>query len=236
MIKLIRSIVNRINNDRRILAIIIAFNIIGSLFGLYYYWEQLMMTPWYLWIFVPDCPLYTFLMIFALIFLIAGKRYNTFNTVVAVGLSMYGSWTMLVLLYFREIYFDPTNALMSVGLFVSHFGMALECVLLLPYLKNVKPHSWLIAWAWFTVQTFFDYFVPYTYNGFTMRLHPLAILEYYARRTTYAGILSEKLNVVMFITFAMCFIFVGLIFFLAKTWEGKIFSSGIVQKDANTAK
>ena len=97
-----------------------------------------MMTPWYLSIFVPDCPLYTFLMIFALIFLVLGKRYNTFNTIVTVGLSMYGTWTMLVLLYFNELYFSPANALMSTGLFVSHGGMALESVLLLPYLKKTK--------------------------------------------------------------------------------------------------
>lgn len=219
MIKIIRSIIDWIYRDHRILSIIIAINIIGSLFGLYYYWDQLMMTPWYLWIFVPDCPLYTFLMIFALIFLVLGKRYNTFNTIVAVGLSMYGTWTMLVLLYFNELYFSPANALMSTGLFVSHGGMALESVLLLPYLKKTKIIPWLIAGAWFLIQTFFDYFVPFTYNGMTMRLHPLATLEYYYAGSSYFGVIASKLNVVMYATFAMCFIFIAIVYVLSKTWD-----------------
>lgn len=227
MIKIIRSIIDWIYRDHRILTIIIAINIIGSLFGLYYYWEQLMMTPWYLWIFVPDCPLYTFLMIFALLFLVLGKRYDIFNTVTAVGLSMYGTWTMFVLLYFNEIYFSPANALMSTGLFVSHFGMAIESVLLLPYLKNTKIAPWLIAGAWFLIQTVFDYFVPFTYDGLAMRLHPLAILEYYYKGSDYFGVLSSKLDVVMYVTFAMCFIFVGIIYVLSKTWDMSI---GTVKK------
>jgi uncharacterized membrane protein YpjA len=219
LIKIIRSIIDWIYRDHRILTVIIAINIIGSLFGLYYYWDQLMMTPWYLWIFVPDCPLYTFLLIFALIFLILGQRYDTFNTMTAVGLSMYGTWTMFVLLYFKEVFFSPANALMSVGLFVSHGGMALESVLLLPYLKKTKLIPWLIAGAWFLVQTFFDYFVPFTYNGQTMRLHPLAILEYYNTGSSYFTTLTAKLNVVMCVTFAMCFIFVAMIYVLSKTWD-----------------
>jgi uncharacterized membrane protein YpjA len=219
LIKIIRSIIDWIYRDHRILTIIIAINIIGSLFGLYYYWDQLMMTPWYLWIFVPDCPLYTFLMIFALIFLVLGKRYDTFNAMTAVGLSMYGTWTMFVLLYFNEVYFSPANALMSTGLFVSHGGMALESVLLLPYLKSSKLVPWLIAGAWFLVQTFFDYFVPFTYNGLAMRLHPLAILENYYAGSTYFDVFSSKLNVVMYVTFAMCFIFIAMIYVLSKTWN-----------------
>ncbi len=178
-----------------------------------------MMTPWYYWIFVPDCPLYTFLMIFALLFLVLGKRYDTFNAVTAVGLSMYGTWTMLVLLYFNEVFFSPGNALMSVGLFVSHGGMALESVLLLPYLKKTKVIPWLIAGAWFLLQTVFDYFVPFTYNGLTMRLHPLAILEYYAQGQAGFDIMTSKLDVVMYATFAMCFIFVAMIYVISKTWD-----------------
>ena len=219
MIKIIRSIIDWIYRDHRILSIIIAINIVGSLFGLYYYWDQLMMTPWYYWIFVPDCPLYTFLMIFALIFLVLGKRYDTFNAVTAVGLSMYGTWTMFVLLYFNEIYFAPQNALMSMGLFVSHGGMAIESVLLLPYLKRTKLVPWIIAGAWFLVQTLFDYFVPFMYNGLTMRLHPLAILEYYAQGEAGFEIITSKLNMVMYATFAMCFLFVVMIYVLSKTWD-----------------
>ncbi len=192
-----------------------------------------MMTPWYYWIFVPDCPLYTFLMIFALIFLILGKRYDTFNAVTAVGLSMYGTWTMFVLLYFNEIYFAPENALMSMGLFVSHGGMAIESVLLLPYLKRTKLFPWIIAGAWFLAQTVFDYFVPFMYNGLTMRLHPLAILEYYAQGEAGFEILTSKLNMIMYVTFAMCFLFVIMIYVLSKTWDMDIDQVIKIKKDVS---
>lgn len=232
MIKIVRSIVDHVYKDRRILALVIFINIIGSLFGLYYYWEQLSVTPWYYWIFVPDCPLYTFLMIFALIFLIAGKRYDTFNTITAVGLAMYGTWTMVILLYFNEIYFAPANALMSTGLFVSHFGMALESVLLMPYLKKVGIISWLIAWAWFFIQTVFDYFVPYIHNGLTMRLHPLALVEYYSQGYPGFTVLTVKLDMVMYLTFAMTIIYVVTVYVLAKTWDVAIKDTSKVAKES----
>src|SRR5512146_888785 len=126
MFGLIRKIIDGINADRRLLIVILLINIAGSLFGLYYYWDQLMVTPWYLWLAVPDCPLYTFFMIFALLLVLLGRPSDTLNAVTAVGLSMYGTWTVVVLLYFREIYFSPANALMSSGLWISHAGMALE--------------------------------------------------------------------------------------------------------------
>jgi len=128
----IQWVVDLVYGDKRLLALIVLINIAGSAFGLYYYWEQLMMTPWYYWIFVPDCPLYTFFMIFALIFIATGKRYDRSNVITAVGLAMYGTWTMFVLLYFSEVYFAPENALMSAALWISHCGMALESIFLLP--------------------------------------------------------------------------------------------------------
>ena len=145
MINPVKMVVDLVYREKRLLILIIIINIIGSLFGLYYYWDQLMMTPWYYWIFVPDCPLYTFCMVFALAFLIMGKRFETFNVVTAVGLSMYGTWTMLILLYFSEVFFTPQNSLMSMALWVSHGGMALQSVLLIPYIKKAGLFSWLFA-------------------------------------------------------------------------------------------
>ena len=214
----VKFVVDLVHGDKRLLALIILINIIGSAFGLYYYWDQLMMTPWYYWLFVPDCPLYTFFMIFALLFIAMGKRYDTFNVITAIGLAMYGAWTMFVLIYFREIYFAPENALMSVGLWVSHCGMALESIFLLPYIKKAGAVSWIIATAWFLLQDFMDYFVPFTYGGQIMRLHPLALLEYYTQGLSGYGILEAKLGSMMYITFAMTFIFVILIYVISRKW------------------
>ncbi len=210
--------VDLLYEDRRLLALVVLINVIGSAFGLYYYWDQLMMTPWYYWIFVPDCPLYTFFMIFALAFIALGKRFDTFNVITAVGLAMYGVWTMLVLIYFREIFFTPENALMSAALWASHGSMALESVWLLPYVKKAGVVAWLVAGVWFFIQVVFDYFVRFTYAGQTMRLHPLAILEYYTQGTGSYGLLLPKLDMTMYMTFAMVFIFLALMFVAARKW------------------
>jgi uncharacterized membrane protein YpjA len=219
LINPVKFVVEHVYGDRRILALIIFINVIGSAFGLYYYWDQLMMTPWYYWLFVPDCPLYTFLLVFALLFIIAGRRFDTFNTITAVGLAVYGTWTMLILLYFSEVFFSPVNALMSCALWISHCGMALESVLLLPYIKNARVVSWAVAEAWFFILAFFNYFVWFTYNGLPMRLHPLAVMEYYAQGTTGFAALSSKLNTVMYLTFALSVAGLVVMFALSRVWD-----------------
>lgn len=218
MINPVKMVVDLAYGHKLILALVIIINVIGSLFGLYYYWDQLMMTPWYYWLFVPDCPLYSFFMIFALIFIAMGKRFDTFNVITTVGLAMYGAWTMLTLIYFREVFFAPENALMSVGLWVSHLGLALESVLLLPYIKKASIMPWALAGIWFLAQDYFDYFVGFTYTGHLMRLHPLAIMEYYTRGMASYGYLLAKLDVMMYATFAMTFFFIALMFFISRKW------------------
>ncbi|MDI6897616.1 DUF1405 domain-containing protein [Methanocella conradii] len=214
----VKTVVGLVYGDRRLLALVMLINVAGSAFGLYYYRDQLMMTPWYYWLFVPDCPLYTFFMIFALLFIMMGKRFDTFNTITAVGLAMYGTWTMLVLIYFGEAFFAPENALMSSALWISHLGMALESIFLLPYIKKARIASWLIAGAWLLLQGFMDYFVPFMYNGQAMRLHPLAIMEYYTRGMSSFPVLEAKLDTMMYVTLAMTVIFIALIYILSRNW------------------
>ncbi|HTY90961.1 MAG TPA: DUF1405 domain-containing protein [Methanocella sp.] len=223
----VKFVVDLVYGDKRLLALIILINVIGSAFGFYYYWDQLMMTPWYYWLFVPDCPLYTFFMIFALLFIAMGKPNDTFNVITAVGLAMYGAWTMFVLIYFGEVYFAPENALMSSALWISHCGMALESIFLLPYIKKAGIFSWMTACAWFLLQDFMDYFVLFTYNGGVMRLHPLALMEYYTRGMSGFSFLEAKLGSMMYITFAMTLIFIVLIYAVSRKWALTVKEPGV---------
>ena len=216
MINPVKMVVDLVYGHKAVLALVIIINTIGSLFGLYFYWDQLMMTPWYYWLFVPDCPLYSFFIVFALIFIARGKKFDTFNVITTVGLAMYGAWTMFTLIFFREVFFAPENALMSAGLWTSHLGLALESVLLLPYIRKAGAVSWLIAGAWFFVQDFFDYFVPFYYAGHVMRLHPLAIMEYYTLGMASYGYLLTKLDTMMYVTFALSFLSIALMFFVSR--------------------
>ncbi len=229
--EVIFRLIDRITSNRKLLVAILFINIAGSLFGLYYYWEQLMMTPWYLWLAVPDCPLYTFFMIFALLFILLNKPSDTLNAITAVGLSMYGAWTTIVLLYFGEMYFNPANALMSSGLWISHFGMGLEGFLLLPYLARVKPISWAITAIWFIALNSVDYFYHFVYSGVAMRTHPLAILEYYLVSDGYHGILQQKVDSLMYITFGLTLIFLGLMIVLSSAYAKRIMRKKVVKEE-----
>ncbi len=37
--------------------VLFAINLAGTVYGMYWYWDQLAVTPVYLWLFTPDCPL-----------------------------------------------------------------------------------------------------------------------------------------------------------------------------------
>ncbi|HMK47771.1 MAG TPA: DUF1405 domain-containing protein [Methanocella sp.] len=227
MFKLVRRIIETVNGDRRLLVIVLLINVAGTLFGLYYYWEQLAMTPWYLWLAVPDCPLYTFFMAIALTLIIVGRPWKTFNTITAVGLSMYGVWTVIVLLWFGEIFFRPENALASWERLISHGAMALESLLLLPYLVQTMPISWAITAVWFGVLDSVDYFYHFLYNDVAMRTHPLAVLEYYnylyGDGKPFDVALQAKMDSMMYLTYGLSIIFFTLIFILSRIYaKGKL--------------
>ena len=232
MLKPLWKLIDWIMGNRKLLVIFLLINIAGSLFGLYYYWEQLMLTPWYLWLAVPDCPLYTFFMIFALLLILLKKPSDTLNAITAVGLSMYGAWTTIVLLYFGEIYFDPANALMSAGLWISHFCMGLEGFLLLPYLGRVKPISWAVTAIWFAVLDSVDYFYHFAYNGVAMRTHPLALLEYFAASHSVTA-LMQKIDSLMYLTFGLSVIFFVAMIVLAGAYAGGSQKTVIKEKIRN---
>jgi uncharacterized membrane protein YpjA len=197
----LRRTIEIINGNRWLLFAILLINIAGSFFGLYYYWDQLAMTPWYLWIAVPDCPLYTFFMVIALTLILIGKPWNTFNAITAVGLSMYGTWTVLVLLYFGEFFFSPVYATGSWERLISHGGMALEGFLLLPYLTKTKLFSWAATALWFLALDSVDYFYQFAYAGLPMRTHPLAVVE------LYRLVSPAKVDMLPVITFGLSLIF-----------------------------
>ena len=180
---------------RALLLLIILANIIGTLFGFYYYSDQLYATPLLLWVFVPDCPLYTLLFVARFI-----KTNRVFDFVVAVGLFKYACWTLFVLLFHSSLYFAPQYAVMSSILLILHTGMALEAFLIVPLKPDVKMVA--ASLAWFLLNDLFDYGIG---------THPL--------------IPMDNFWVVIAFTFAMTFVSTALLYKkpdLLKPIRGKI--------------
>ena len=81
---------------RYLLWLIAAINFFSSLYGYYWYHQQLAATPWYLWLFVPDCPLAATLMAVALGIYLLARRNTLFQFMTYTILLKYGFWTVFV--------------------------------------------------------------------------------------------------------------------------------------------
>jgi uncharacterized membrane protein YpjA len=151
----LRSIVE---NTPLLIAIII-INVAGSLVGLFYYWDQLVSASPSAWIFIPDCPLYTMLAAVVLAVYASTKRgSDLINFITAVGLAKYGTWTVVVVLWFSAFYFSVDSSLYTV-LVLLHVAMAAQFVLPLLLIRHLKPHLAVVALVWFLANDFADYFL-----------------------------------------------------------------------------
>ncbi|GGE11498.1 hypothetical protein GCM10011571_11070 [Marinithermofilum abyssi] len=126
-----RSLIHRLD-DPVFLRLLFVVNLLGSIYGFYWYKNQLAMTePAYLW-FVPDSPTASAAFTLVLLLYIWGKRSPLLEAFAAVTLFKYGIWAVAMIV---------AGAAMSAGSFfhalhwtdwmlmISHLGMALEGVL-----------------------------------------------------------------------------------------------------------
>ena len=153
------GIFNKILKSTYILTVIITINLIGTLAGFYYYSNQLSSSPVYLWPFIPDCPLYTMLVVIVLVtFHFTNKSVDLLSFITSIGLAKYGTWTVLVVLGFSSFYFSIDRNVYVV-IACAHVLMALEFILPLYIIKEIKKSYVLAAFIWFFLNDFFDYYV-----------------------------------------------------------------------------
>jgi uncharacterized membrane protein YpjA len=156
-----------------IISLIILIDLVGTAYGYYYYSEQLSSTPFYLWLFVPDCPFYVMLFTIALVLAIFGVESKLFSYIAAVGMMKYGVWTLAALLLFRSYFFSGPFWLLSSVLFILHIGMFSEGPLLIP--KKLNGFHVAIALPWFLIHDYIDYFYGYLSNTgeYVLGTHPV---------------------------------------------------------------
>lgn len=140
---------------QHLFSIVLLLNVASVFTGLWYYWDQLSATPWHLLIFVPDCPLYVLL---AIPILLKRVKNGAYSFLVSIGMVKYGLWTVFVLLYHSKFYFLPEFLPVTLVFIIGHLGMALEGACLLPKNK-VAFAALLVAFGWFLLNDFADYFL-----------------------------------------------------------------------------
>jgi uncharacterized membrane protein YpjA len=137
-------------------AVLIAINLVAGVVGfIYWYGPDMVNYAWWGWIFVPDCPLFSFLFAIALLGIRMGKKWTWFNALVAVGCLKYMIWVVTV----WGIYWGvggPVTA-ESVIMTLTHIGMGLEGAVAAGFLIGLGWRHVAIVGGWFFLSDFFDY-------------------------------------------------------------------------------
>lgn len=131
--------------NRKVLFILLAVNIIGTLYGFIWYGGQLSVTPNKYLIFVPDSPTASLFFVFVLIALFLKTNLPLFEALAIVTLMKYGIWAVVMnLLVLIEIGYLDWSSYM---LIFSHGAMAIQGLL---YKNSYKIKGWhlVVAAIW----------------------------------------------------------------------------------------
>ncbi len=135
-----------------------ALNIAGAFIGAVFWYGDFIRTanpPLWALPFIPDSPFSTLLFGFALILLHLHKASDLLNRTAIVYNIKFGTWTMLywALYWARSGDVTPVSLLM----FASHLGMAVEGLLLYQYLERDSLRNTYAVIAWMILHDIVDY-------------------------------------------------------------------------------
>lgn len=142
---------------------------ISFFYGFLTYYPQLMRTDFSLWVFVPDCPLYVFVLLLVVVLRIDNWP---LRLLAGAGLLKYGLWTLMIFLLYPAHYLAPGLFANTVILFFGHILMAASAFVIVPE----RPAPWMgaVAISWFLLNDFMDYWagtvpvIPHEHMGFIM--------------------------------------------------------------------
>ncbi len=183
----------KIFSSQKLLIFLVLANLIGALYGfIFYYGQQFLSTPVYLWLFIGDCPLFSLLMALSFLLILLKKEFSFLFLFSLIGSLKYGFWTVFVLIYFNSFYFVPENFFMYSVLLIAHVFLFLEAFLLV---KKIRFNfSFLVfSLAFFVLNDFSDYFFG-----------------------THPPVPLNELNFLFFFTLVSSFVFSFIAFFIVK--------------------
>jgi uncharacterized membrane protein YpjA len=122
-------------NKRWFLWILFVINFLGTLYGYYWYGNQIQQTDWKLLMFVPDSPTASLFFTGVLLLYILKKKSKLLEAFATITLFKYGIWAVVMILWGAAL--DPNGFVTSLTwehymLMFSHLGMALQSILYAP--------------------------------------------------------------------------------------------------------
>ena len=153
--------------------ILIVINVLGSVYGYYWYRYQLLSTSKIFWPFIPDSPLATTLTALALILFLYNKRNSFFEWIAYTSVIKYGIWAVIIISHYGLTggHIQPEIWM----LWFSHLGMAAQGLVFLRHVR-VSRREVAAGTAWMLFNDLLDYglgIYPYLYASYQW---PVAIV------------------------------------------------------------
>ncbi|QKQ98151.1 DUF1405 domain-containing protein [Candidatus Nanohaloarchaea archaeon] len=163
--------------NRKALLLFATANILGTVFGFYYYADQLSANPVILWPFIPDSPIATLLAAASFLLIAYRRDRELVNAFAVIGNLKYGLWTVFVLTYYSEIFYAGNTLPMYLFLLLSHVGMAVQALFLME-ISEVELRPLIIAAAWFIVNDLVDYSLGIHTEIYTSQVFPAMVAAF----------------------------------------------------------
>ncbi|MFZ3590077.1 DUF1405 domain-containing protein [Bacillus sp. DJP31] len=149
--------------NRKFVWLLFIVNLLGTLYGYYWYKEQLFSTPAKFLIFVPDSPTASLFFLFAIFGLMIKKNFRFIEALAVVTLFKYGIWA--VVMNFLVLIELGTLHWTGYMLILSHGAMAIQGLLYTPYFKYKMIHLVLAAvWTFHNDVIDYVFFMVPTYS------------------------------------------------------------------------
>ncbi len=129
-------------------------NVFGTVYGFDWYQSQLVITEPKFWIFVPDSPTASLFFSIAVIGWLLNRNFKLIEALALITLVKYGLWAVAMNL----LTLIETGSIGWVGwmLVISHFAMAVQAVLYIPFYRFGLGHI-VIAAIWTLHNDVIDY-------------------------------------------------------------------------------
>ncbi|WP_371811533.1 DUF1405 domain-containing protein [Sporosarcina sp. Te-1] len=150
----LRSMAWLVLSNKSFLWVLLFVNILGTVYGYDWYMWQLEITKPIFWIFVPDSPTASLFFCLALFAWLIGRNFKLIEALALITLVKYGLWAVVMnLLTLVEVGSIGPAGWMLVG---SHFAMALQAILYIPFYRFQFKHV-VIAAIWTLHNDVIDY-------------------------------------------------------------------------------
>lgn len=140
--------------NKSFMCLLFLVNLVGTIYGYYWYESQLSITePKYL-LFVPDSPTASLFFTVALLGWLLKKNWKLIEALALITLIKYGLWAVVMNIwtYVENDYLDWLGWM----LVASHFAMALQAVLYIPFYRFTWIHIFIAA-VWTLHNDVIDY-------------------------------------------------------------------------------